>query len=311
MSERRSVNKNGGLNKTLLIAGGLLLSLVVLFLVFALPKEEIPPEPPSAETLSTEQPEAVVKEKVESSEEPEQVEDNQPATPQTGPVSFSQNGISFTYPGELFGAATLEQSSGYPDDELSPSPGFKMVTFTSYLLPDQIWGPIIFIYSTEEYRALTEYAGETIDSLQALLADPSRIAGASELPFLPIINAAQIAHAKPEVIEFQNGSGLRYLTDFAQDNSPVTNEGLTYTFQGITSDGSFYIAAIIPVHHPELPADYNAFHQAEEAVEAFRNDYPAFLASTVQMLNETDQELFNPTLALLDEMIKSLRVELE
>ena len=72
------------------------------------------------------------------------------------------------------------------------------------------------------------------------------------MPFLPLFNAAQVLHAKVEFMEFRTGKGVQYLTQFDQAPLPINNLELIYTFQGISSDGKYYIAAIFPVNHAGL-----------------------------------------------------------
>jgi hypothetical protein len=53
-----------------------------------------------------------------------------------------------------------------------------------------------------------------------------------------------------------------------------------YTFQGLTSDGNYYIAAVLPVTHPDLPDTQQVSAQQIDEVEDFR----ATLAKTVASL---------------------------
>lgn len=75
------------------------------------------------------------------------------------------------------------------------------------------------------------------------------------LPFLPLFNAHQVMHTSLQYLDFKNGTGLRYLTWFSQGIMPINNYELIYTNQGLTSDGKYYVAAVLPVTHPNLPSD--------------------------------------------------------
>lgn len=44
-----------------------------------------------------------------------------------------------------------------------------------------------------------------------------------------------------------DGGGIRYLTQFGQAAGLITNPELFYTFQGLTDDGAYYVAAVFPV----------------------------------------------------------------
>ena len=62
-------------------------------------------------------------------------------------------------------------------------------------------------------------------------------------------------HVQVQYLDFKSGTGVRFLTQFNNGMAPVNNHDLIYTFQGLTSDGKYYIAAVLPVTHPDLPAN--------------------------------------------------------
>jgi hypothetical protein len=145
--------------------------------------------------------------------------------------------------------------------------------------------------------------------LLTMVADSQKISAAEELPFLPPMNAAQVFYSNAEVLEFKNGKGLRYLTAYYQDYSPVTNEYLMYTFQGITADGRHYVSVSVPVYYLGLPANHEVFyHSYKEDAGELKNNYQDYMAKIARMLNESAQNEFNPPLNALDEMIRSLQV---
>ncbi|HEX9387675.1 MAG TPA: hypothetical protein VF918_15235, partial [Anaerolineales bacterium] len=54
------------------------------------------------------------------------------------------------------------------------------------------------------------------------------------------------------MISFQNGQGVRFLTEYAQYAASANNHDLFYHFQGLTRDGAYYIIAILPITVPVL-----------------------------------------------------------
>ncbi len=124
----------------------------------------------------------------------------------------------------------------------------------------------------------------------------------SNLPFLPMWNAAQMFSANVEYIDFQNGSGLRYLTMFGQAIYPIDNMNLFYTFQGITDDGRYYISAILPVIHGGLPNDGASLL---DDYEGFIENWDNYLAETLTFLEEQPPQSFLPNLEDLDAMMSS------
>ena len=126
------------------------------------------------------------------------------------------------------------------------------------------------------------------------------------MPFLPLFNAQQVMHAHVQYLDFQDGQGLRYLTQFDQAFIPINNNELIYTYQGLTSDGRYYVAAVLPVNHPSLPAD--AAVTGNEPPE-FTSDFPTYLQNVVASLNPQAANTFTPDLTQLDAMMSSLEIK--
>ena len=126
------------------------------------------------------------------------------------------------------------------------------------------------------------------------------------MPFLPLFNAAQMMHANLQYVDFQNGQGLRYVTQFSQAFVPISNYELIYTYQGLTSDGKDYVAAVLPVSHPSLPAEGTV--TGNEPPE-FSADFRADVANVVSILNRASADTFTPDLTQLDAMMSSLEVK--
>ena len=331
MTDQLNVKKGKRSKKNVLIAGGVLLVLLLLFLVLALLNNT----PDTAEPLIKAGEEIEKQDQVETSagnqaeeesntpDEAKKPDENETNSGLTGaatekktftvepnPQNFNQDGFSFTYPGAIFGSPALEQKKGSAEIEMGgPYPDYKVITFDSFFLPFRILSPYWLIYPAFEYRSMNEDVGETIELLLTMAADPQKISAAEELPFLPPMNAAQVFHSNVEIVEFNNGKGLRYLTAYYQDYSPVTNEYLMYTFQGITADGRHYVSVSIPVYYLGLPANHEVFyHSYKEDAEELKNNYQGYMAKIARMLDESAQNEFNPPLKVLDEMIKSLHI---
>lgn len=179
-------------------------------------------------------------------------------------------------------------------------------TFESYAVGDHFHTPKILVYPVDEYRAISPTAADIIENLtQTLLTKPG--GGAmSNLPFLPIWPAAQIFSAQVSYFDFQNGSGVRYLTMFGQGLSPVDNQNLFYTFQGLTEDGRYYISAVLPVTHLSLPND--GASEIQDWTD-FTENWEDYIAETIDWLQMQGAETFTPNLALLDEMMASFLID--
>ena len=126
------------------------------------------------------------------------------------------------------------------------------------------------------------------------------------MPFLPLFNAQQVIHSNVQYLDFLDGQGLRYLTEFDQAYIPINNYELIYTYQGLTGDGKYYVAAVLPLNHPTLPADESV--TGNEPPE-FSSDFPAYLANVVETLNPQAANTFTPDLTQLDAMMSSLEIK--
>ena len=160
------------------------------------------------------------------------------------------------------------------------------------------------LFRSDAYRTTNEYVNENIDRLTELLEQ--RPAETGTIPFLPVWNAGQMIASNVEYMDFQNGSGVRYLSQYGQAIYPINNNGLFYTFQGITSDGAWYVAVVMPVAHPMLPS---TDEPPGGDWEAFSDQFEAYLSETKALLETQSDVSFTPDLRLLDAMARSLQVK--
>jgi hypothetical protein len=129
-----------------------------------------------------------------------------------------------------------------------------------------------------------------------------------DLPFLPWVNSRQAFCAQPQIIDFAGGRGLRYLTYYSQGPNPVLESQVFYTFQGLTDDGQFYVAAFFPVQTGIFPVEPPACPQCGES------DYDPFaemqtvLTEQLVELNAQAEDDFAPSLKVLDDLIKSIHI---
>jgi hypothetical protein len=181
-------------------------------------------------------------------------------------------------------------------------PQHQRITLQGYPVTDHLLQPQIFVYPVAGLAEYNEAAGQRAADLQALLESELP---AERMPFLPLFNAAQVMHAQVQYLDFENGRGVRYLTQFDQAPLPINSFELIYTFQGLTDDGQTYVAAVLPLTHPDLPAS----PQVDEQQIAELNDFAAYLAQTVAGLEQQPDASFTPDLAHLDALVQSLEVK--
>ena len=230
------------------------------------------------------------------------------STPPEGPrVEFS--GVSFEMKPAVFSAAAgtiapMEEGeagvSGWP----GPAPEYYRFDFQGYPLTQPWVAPQLLVYPIQEYAAVNPPAGEIAAKLDSVL----RVVEVSldSQPYLPMWNAAQVFYARPQVINFQNGKGIRYLTCYAQSFVRIDKSCLFYTFQGLTSDNRYYISAILPV---DLPALYSSDANSKfNAIMADPSTYQQYVTEMAQLLASVSAADFTPDLNNLDNLVKSLTV---
>ena len=232
-------------------------------------------------------------------------------------IQFDEHGISLKFDSSL---ATAVQSTVVPGMTAEQASGF-----TQLVIPDHVvlsFEPSyaddralyrqaanldsqahIAIYPVARYAKMNELADEQLGLLQPFLSGDLQNE-ISELPFLPTVNAARPFQAQPSTLLFANGAGVRYLTQVAQETRPVNNGELFFTFQGLTDDGAYYVAAFFPVATASLPNDAMITDQV-----AFDTNFPRYMEATVEGLNQLSPADFKPDLAVLDQLIMSLRVQ--
>lgn len=234
--------------------------------------------------------------------------------PANGPVISFEN-VSFILPE---GVATNALSGTIPAANEEPGWGtapehikFELDGYTLY--GNTFHKPQILVYPAQEYAALNEGAGRSMERLQAIL-NGSTAPTAENLPGIAAFNAGQLFAAQIQVIRFANGSGVRFLTEYGQYFATANNVDLFYQFQGLTSDGKYYIIAILPASHPLLAFD----EKPETAPPAGGIPFPGYdnesalttyYTDVVNLLNSAAPESFQPTLLNLDALIQSLSAQ--
>ena len=192
-------------------------------------------------------------------------------------------------------------------------PAYRSITFSGYPLSDKFFAPGINVYPVAEFAAMGDVVGPRVSELTGMLvaqpADPNSI------PFLPVFNAAQVFHAQVGYFPFQNGSGVRFLTEYAQYYAPMNNHDLFYTYQGLTSDGNYWISAIFPINTSYLQELYDSTQVPPDGLAAptwdsptYEADMQAYYVTMIDRLNNTPDGNFTPAIDCLDQFMRSLNV---
>lgn len=233
-------------------------------------------------------------------------------------VQFSSGPLNIVIPSGLASGATGTQFPRAEGENIPPweiTPGHTQLDLEGYILQGKFHQPRFYVYPASEYGLLMPAAFESIRRLDNILYNP---AGPTilldQLPAVPTFNAAQVFASNASLVSFQNGSGVRFLTQYAQYYAPGNNYDLIYQFAGLTRDGAYYIIAILPVNAPILPEtnDVNAAVPSGGIAFPDSSDPNAnmeeYYRAVTDSLNALPAETFNPNLTQLDQMIQSIRV---
>lgn len=239
------------------------------------------------------------------------------------PPSFTGTEVSYgpmalvVPPGIADGASGMELPPATNEDAAywQKTPGHTLIDLKDYyVMQGKTLQPQIYVYPATDYAILVPAAFESMHRLRNVISGivPTT---PDQLPAVPFFNAAQVFASNIQTISFQNGSGVRFLTEYAQYAASVNNQDLIYHFQGFSDDGEYYIIAILPITMPmlaetsdggaALPPGGIPYTYFTEGGNFNAQDY---YARVTDLLNSTPPELFTPTISQLDALIQSMQI---
>ena len=220
------------------------------------------------------------------------------------PANFNGAGVSFYFNPILADDVTAGVNPG-DYEENNPwwsMPEHREFLFNNWVLSDAFHTPTIRVYPVADFRAINENVSDGLDALQ--LALDSKPADNAGLAVSDLFNAGQLYQSNIKYLDFQNGRGARWLSQYGQAYYTVGWPNLFYTYQGLTNDGLYYVSVILPVNHPYLP-DLDPAELDDE----FYENFGAYRDSIVVQLESESENTFVPSLILLDQLVESLMVE--
>lgn len=224
-----------------------------------------------------------------------------PKKPAGRPLDAAEGDVTLDLAG-VAQSQTLETVAAVPPNSnafwTGVMPEHRVVTLQGYPVTNHMMRPQIFIYPVGELALYNKNARQVATDLQNLLANQQP---GNELPYLPLINAKQVIHPQVQYLDFKNGKGVRYLTQFNTGIVVINNHQLLYTYQGLTSDGKYYVAAVLPVTHANLPET--------EQVSAQPENHLSELATSAAWLDQEPGGSFTPDLAKLDALVQSMEIK--
>jgi hypothetical protein len=237
------------------------------------------------------------------------------AMPFTG-MALSFDRLSLIIPS---GIATGGSGTLVPEaigDEVAPwdvAPEHIQYMLDGYALEGKFYQPGIYVYPAQAYAQLQERgaAAQSLKQLQAVLAQSSMV-NIKELPSVPFFTVSQALAAQVKVIPFQQGRGVRMVTEYTNGRAIINNHELIYHFEGLTDDGQYYVIVILPITAPGLPEDGQpgSLVPSDGVPVPDFNDMNAnwmgYYGDVRQMLQGLELSAYNPILNKLDALIGSL-----
>ncbi|MEW6405782.1 MAG: hypothetical protein AB1649_28655 [Chloroflexota bacterium] len=230
-------------------------------------------------------------------------------------VSFRN--VSFVIP---TGLATDANSEAVPailnEQESAPwdiAPEHIVFTLNGYSISyGSASAPTIKVIPAQEYSSVNAGGSQSIPALQALLADPAAPLTVDSIPGVPYYNAAQIMAAQSARLNFQSGSGVRTIAHYGQFPGPITKTGQFYYFQGLTSDGKYYVIATLPIISPLQSTEQNPSADGPTYPDpntiANPSAYEMYYPAMAEILDAASPESFSPTLNQIDALMQSITI---
>lgn len=245
----------------------------------------------------------------------EQAANNPTATSQPSGIPVTFQNVSFVIPEGLASAATTEVVPASDESTGGPwgvSPEYIEFVLVNYSPSDDFFPPVIRIYPAQEYAAVNPWAQSSIAKLQALLASPSMPLTNENLSTIPFNGAAaQQYAAQAKMIAFKNGNGVGMTSQYAQFPGPILRDGSFYHYEGLTSDGKYMIAMMLPV---TLPLQANGENPSADGIIypsdiGDVNALTAYFQGVTNLLNAASPDSFQPNLTQIEALIQSIQIQ--
>jgi hypothetical protein len=231
----------------------------------------------------------------------------------TGGIPVSYENVSFVIPSGVASGANPEKMTSVDTNSGAPweiAPTHLRFTLTGYPLQGKFLEPQIYIYPAAEYAQVNSVASEQIERLKKALSGSPLLK--ETLPNVPFFNAGHLMAADIQRLNIQNGGGVRELTQYDQYPAPINNHELFYHYEGLTSDGKYYMIAILPIIAPILAED----EKSESPVPVGGVPLPpnmgpneVYYFSVTEKLNSLAPDSFTPSITMLDALVQSFLVK--
>jgi hypothetical protein len=182
------------------------------------------------------------------------------------------------------------------------SPQHFRVDFQGYPLHDTFWQPRMEIFPLAEFKTMSpDLINPQLEKLETILKEkPAHI---QSVPILPMVNAGALFSARPMYFDDPSTSvrGFSVLTQFGQSFWPINNRDMFYTFQGVTTDGKYWITLVLPVTQQDLSPDGE--YITSQDFQSFADNFQNYIQKTTDQLEAADEFTFTPDLTSFEMVI--------
>ena len=228
--------------------------------------------------------------------------------------TIAVDGFSFPFDPAFAANVNIAQ---YPGDPPEFGPGFadaphvRFDFYTELGLPDTAFNSLagVRLYRSADLEAYPFLAMQA-DALQSLVTEgpdlalfEARNAEGSYLdvvPYIPTLLHGQILRARLHYVETEQISGIAYITYSNAAREPFLANYFTYTFQGVSADGQWYISASLPILAPMFPTEPEPIEP-----EVFYNQWAEYMTESVAALEGAAPGDFTPSLDTLYNLVQT------
>jgi hypothetical protein len=227
--------------------------------------------------------------------------------------SLTFDDFSITFHRAIVRNVAITEYAGDPPEHgpgFSDAPHFEIALYNDINLPDNLFDTVVGIrvYSLTDLQDYP-FLVEQVDALTALLDERPDLAqfqtveaveNFDQLPYIPVLPHGQLIRARAQYVETDEVQGIAYITYSNAAREPFMSNSFSYTFQGLSTDGQYYVSASMPLTTSLFPSELDSFDPA-----AFEAEWPEYLADSIASLNDAAPEDFEPSLGVLDGLIET------
>jgi hypothetical protein len=186
-------------------------------------------------------------------------------------------------------------------------PAHTELAIKNYPLAQTQFPPMVWIYPVSRFKELLpDTLPRLVSDLEMLIS--SGTLSSRDMPFLPPIPQAQSFYIHESGISFRGGQGVRFIAEYSEGPTTITNLSIFYTFQGLTDDGKYWVAVTMPISSPILPASADTLPEGYTQESLILN-YDHYVEDVKEALELQAPDSFYPTIDSLDSLVRSITLE--